>query len=534
MTPARRRPLSVRFSAFVALVLTIALAASFAALVSLTRSWMLWQLDVAIREDVQRMVSNYSAGAAAPGGGVPAAPGPDAPAPEAGASAPVPSAPAPGTGPGRVVPTLSPPELLQEPAGSTDLPPVSSPEPSLGTLFLVSDSTGTSAGLIQRFHIHDLPATAVTSLEALPASPAPQHVDLPELGSFRVLVHDAGGARFVAARGLGEVNRVVSASALAGLGIFLLALAAVALVTRGWVRRELRPLGEVVKVARRVGTDVLDSNTRTSLRVDAAMLQGGSEVGDVGFALNALLDDVDTAMDARDRSEERLRQFVADVSHELRTPLASIQGYAQLMGTSGVDTHRALERITAESARMRELIEDLLLLARLDANKQVEPVPVDLIPLAIDSVSDAHAACPSKSWRIEVEPADAERCVVLGDPAALRQVLANLLANARVHTPAGTRVQLEVARVGDRVVVEVSDDGPGIDPALLPRIFDRFARGDSSRARTGAGSSGLGLAIVQAIVRAHGGQIGVESASTGTTFRLSLPAARPPSSTTPH
>ncbi|WP_303170648.1 sensor histidine kinase [Buchananella hordeovulneris] len=485
-------------------MLTIALVASFAALVSLTRSWMLWQLDAAIRDDIQRMVSNYSSGASVPG------------------TAPPPTIP----GAGQVPPTLSPPELLQDPAESADFSPVASPVPSLGTLFLVRDATGTSGGLIQHFHIHELPSSAVTSLAGLSAVSVPQNVEVPELGAFRVHVRDVGGVRFVAARGLGDVNDVVIASTCAGLGVLLLALVAATLIARRWVRRELRPLEEVVQVARRVGSDVLDSTSQTKLRVDTTKLQDGSEVGDVGFALNALLDDVNTAMDARDQSERRLRQFVADASHELRTPLASIQGYAQLMETSGVDQARALERISSESVRMRELIEDLLLLARLDADKQAEHVPVDLIPLAIDSVSDAHAVCPSKSWRIEVDPADAERCVIAGDQAALRQVLANLLSNARAHTPSGTQVILEMAKVGDEVIVQVSDDGPGIDPALLPRIFDRFVKGDSSRARAGGGSSGLGLAIVQAIVHAHGGQIGVESASTGTTFRLSFPALR--------
>jgi two-component system OmpR family sensor kinase len=214
---------------------------------------------------------------------------------------------------------------------------------------------------------------------------------------------------------------------------------------------------------------------------------------------------------------------VADASHELRTPLASIRGYAELTRRSGEtlppDVAHAIGRVESESVRMTGLVEDLLLLARLDEGHRPDSSDVDLGRLLVDAVSDARAAGPDHEWRLDLP---AEPVIVRGEPARLHQVVANLLANARAHTPGGTQVTTALRDRGDAAVVEVADDGPGIDPELQATVFERFVRGDGSRSRA-AGSTGLGLAIVHAVVEAHGGTAEVESEPGRTVFRVTLP-----------
>ena len=243
-----------------------------------------------------------------------------------------------------------------------------------------------------------------------------------------------------------------------------------------------------------------------------------------------------------------MRQFVADASHELRTPLASIRGYTELIRREGADADLpeeatyALERVHSESVRMTALVEDLLLLARLDAGRELRREEVDLVGLLVDTVADARAAGPDHDWQLDLAvlepPADAtpqeaedflpEPPLVIGDEARLRQVVVNLLANARVHTPAGSHVTTTLAREGDTLIVRIHDDGPGIAPEVRDRLFERFARGDSSRERR-TGSTGLGMSIALAIVQSHGGSIDVDSSTApedhGTTFSVRLPAA---------
>jgi two-component system OmpR family sensor kinase len=250
-----------------------------------------------------------------------------------------------------------------------------------------------------------------------------------------------------------------------------------------------------------------------------------TEVGQVGSALNDLLDHVGAALTARHESEMRVRQFVADASHELRTPLASIRGYAELSRREREPvppsvTH-ALSRVESEATRMAVLVDDLLLLARLDAGRPLEKEPVDITRIVVDAVSDAHAAGPDHVWQLDVPE---ESAYVCGDPARLHQVVANLLANARTHTPAGTTVSARVQHVDGKVTVSVDDNGPGIPEALQPNVFARFTRGDSSRSRA-AGSTGLGLSIVQAVTHAHGGRVDLASRPGATSFRVALPAA---------
>ncbi|MDZ4269026.1 MAG: HAMP domain-containing sensor histidine kinase, partial [Mycobacterium sp.] len=246
-------------------------------------------------------------------------------------------------------------------------------------------------------------------------------------------------------------------------------------------------------------------------------------IGQLSAALNRMLDRIAAALSARHASETRVRQFVADASHELRTPLAAIRGYTELAQRKQRelpdDVAHAMNRVESETERMTQLVEDLLLLARLDAGRPLQQEAVDLTRLVVDAVSDAHIAGPDHVWELDLPD---EPVMVAGDEARLHQVLANLLANARTHTPPGTSVTTSLA-VGDsaEVVLTVLDDGPGIPAWLQPDVFERFARGDSSRSRRG-GSTGLGLAIVDAVVRAHGGTIEVQSVPGRTQFVVRL------------
>jgi two-component system OmpR family sensor kinase len=227
----------------------------------------------------------------------------------------------------------------------------------------------------------------------------------------------------------------------------------------------------------------------------------------------------------------RLRRFAADASHELRTPLASIRGYAELTRRSGqplsADVAYALGRVESEAERMTALVEDLLLLARLDAGRPLARDEVDLTELVVDVVSDAHAVSRDHRWELDLPD---DPVLVTGDQPRLHQVLANLLANARIHTPAGTRVQVSVSVSGAQVTLRVDDDGPGIPEDLKAQVFERFARGDSSRSHT-TGSTGLGLAIVAAVAAAHGGSVEVSSRPGATSFQVHLRRAEPARST---
>jgi two-component system OmpR family sensor kinase len=235
-----------------------------------------------------------------------------------------------------------------------------------------------------------------------------------------------------------------------------------------------------------------------------------------------MLDNVGGALEARQDSEMRLRQFIADASHELRTPLAAIRGYAELTRRAPLapETEYSIARISSQTERMTALVEDLLLLARLDAGRPLERGAVDLTRLVLDGVNDAYAAGMDHRWQLDLPD---EPVVVTGDTSRLTQVLTNLLANARTHTPAGTTVTVGLDRGDGGARLTVVDDGPGIAPDLLPHVFERFARGSASRSRHD-GSTGLGLAIVDAVVAAHGGTVAVHSRPGSTEFAVWLPA----------
>ncbi|SDY49643.1 two-component system, OmpR family, sensor kinase [Modestobacter sp. DSM 44400] len=293
------------------------------------------------------------------------------------------------------------------------------------------------------------------------------------------------------------VRRLLTVELVVGLlGLLAAALAAVLVA-----RRTLRPLDRVATTATRVSELPLSSGeVQLAERVSPEDTDPRTEVGQVGAALNRLLDHVEGSLAARQASETQVRQFVADASHELRTPLASIRGYAELIRRQGGEevpgnVGHALRRVESEALRMSDLVEELLLLARLDAGRELTCEEVDLTALVVDAVSDAHAAGPGHRWQLDLPGA---AVLVPGDQARLHQVLANLLANARAHTSEGTTATTRLRAESGQAVLQVVDDGPGIPPAMLDHVFERFARGDSSRSRH-AGSTGLGLAIVHAM-----------------------------------
>ncbi|MGI5128727.1 sensor histidine kinase [Pseudonocardia sp. CA-107938] len=308
------------------------------------------------------------------------------------------------------------------------------------------------------------------------------------------------------------ISVIVAGVTLAGAGAAGLVL----------VRRELRPLQRVAATAAKVSEIPLDRG-EVSLAERVPVADPATEVGTVGAALNTMLDHVGAALEARQESETRLRQFVADASHELRTPLAAIRGYAELTRRADLTPEAAYSvgRISSQSERMTALVEDLLLLARLDAGRPLERAPVDLTRLVLDTVNDAHAAGTDHRWRLDLPE---EPVVVTGDASRLTQVLVNLLANARTHTPAGTAITVALEPNGSTVCLSVLDEGPGIAPELQPHVFERFARGSESRSREN-GSTGLGLSIVDAVVAAHGGKVELTSRPGRTEFRVDLPTS---------
>ncbi|SDN00766.1 sensor histidine kinase [Actinacidiphila guanduensis] len=365
---------------------------------------------------------------------------------------------------------------------------------------------------------------------AVPRDGDPHTLSVPGLGQYRVASAAPGpdGSIILVGLSTAGVRDTLSTLVWVEVSVSVAGLLAAGLAGAALVRIALKPLRRVAATATRVSELPLHrGEVALHERVPDSHTDPRTEVGQVGAALNRMLGHVGSALHARQESETRVRQFVADASHELRTPLAAIRGYAELTRRghepAGPDTRHALGRIESEAARMTTLVEDLLLLARLDAGRPVDRVETDLSPLVVDSVSDARAAGPDHKWRLDLPD---EPATVRGDAQRLQQVLANLLANARTHTPPGTTVTARVRRLWGAVRLWVEDDGPGIPPELQRHVFERFARGDASRSRA-AGSTGLGLAIVQSVVAAHGGEVGVTSAPGRTVFHVTLPASRP-------
>jgi two-component system, OmpR family, sensor kinase len=371
-----------------------------------------------------------------------------------------------------------------------------------------------------------IPAGEFADFTSLPLDGQPHSAVVGELGSYR-LIGVTTPDRSVIIAGLSERNlqETVARLQITELVVTVLTLVGAGLAGAFMVHRELRPLERVAATAARVSALPLDRG-EVSLVERVPDVDPNTEVGQVGTALNRMLDHVGSALEARQESETRLRQFVADASHELRTPLAAIRGYAELSrrGELSPDTEHSLVRISSQAERMTTLVEDLLLLARLDAGRPLERAEVDVTRLVVDAVSDAHVSGPEHRWQLALPD---EPVTVPGDPTRLAQVLANLLANARTHTPPGTAVTVGLRAGADGAELSVTDEGPGIAPELLPHVFERFARGSTSRSRQ-HGSTGLGLSIVDAVVTAHGGRVAVTSAPGRTEFRVHLPTASAP------
>jgi two-component system OmpR family sensor kinase len=359
--------------------------------------------------------------------------------------------------------------------------------------------------------------------------------ELPGLGDYRVKYVTGPNGNYYVAIPTSDTQSTINTLILVEVSVTAAGLVAAGIAGYVLVGVATRPLRRVAATATRVSELPLHTGEVTLYeRVPESESDPHTEVGQVGAALNRMLDHIHGALHARQQSEMRVRQFVADASHELRTPLASIRGYAELTRRgreeTGPDTRHALGRIESEASRMTGLVEDLLLLARLDAGRPLQYEQTDLVPLVIDAVSDARAAGREHNWRLELPE---EPALVSADAARLQQVMVNLFANARTHTPPGTTVTARVHRHGPWLCVDVQDDGPGIPADLLPRVFERFARGDSSRSRS-SGSTGLGLAIVQAVAAAHGGAVTVDSVPGRTVFTLHLPALAPETSWQSH
>lgn len=321
-----------------------------------------------------------------------------------------------------------------------------------------------------------------------------------------------------------DVESTVQRLVVTELIVFAIALLLTGLAGTGWVRLSLRPLHRVTTTAREVSALSLGSGA-VDLPHRVPETDPRTEVGQLGAAFNQMLGHVETALDQREASEARLRRFVADASHELRTPLAGIRAYTELAqrNTEAVpaDVSHALGRVESEAERMGRLVDDLLLLARLDAGRPLEQKEVDLSRLLIEVTSDARVAGPDHQWSLDLPD---EPLVVRGDEHRLHQVVANLLSNARIHTPAGTSVVVRLTSddQADQVLLTVGDNGPGIPQELQANVFERFIRADDSRSRS-MGSTGLGLSIAYAVVKAHGGSLTLTSDPGGTEFRVALP-----------
>ncbi len=343
-----------------------------------------------------------------------------------------------------------------------------------------------------------------------------------------------GDLVLVAGGDLGRDDKVIGRLVAIEVVVGLVVLVALGLAGYGLVRSSLRPLAAVERTAQAIAAGDL------SQRVPAG--DGRTEVGRLSQALNGMLTRIESAFRAQKASEEqaraseeRMRRFVADASHELRTPLTSIRGFAELYRQGAVgspaDTARLMQRIESEGARMGVLVEDLLQLARLDQQRPLSLTAVDLAEIAGDAVHDARALQSDRPISLHLDESLTEVPVVLGDEARLRQVVGNLVSNALVHTPLKVPVTVRIGEDtsdgGDRVVVRVADEGPGMVPEDAARVFERFYRADASRSRV-AGGTGLGLSIVRALVAAHGGDVALDTApGRGAAFTVRLPRSGP-------
>jgi two-component system, OmpR family, sensor kinase len=354
--------------------------------------------------------------------------------------------------------------------------------------------------------------------------------DLPEAGrslltvdavgsddTYRVLAETANDRVYVTAvlidDELATVRRLIAVEVLGALAI----LTALGIVTWWMLRLGIKPVKDMTHTATLIAAGDM------SVRVPEST--PGTEPAELAVALNQMLGRIETALDERAQSEQRLRQFVADASHELRTPITTIRGYAELYRHGGLRTEDeladAMRRTEQEAGRMGRLVDDMLVLAKLDQHRPLDARPVDLAALASDAAADARAAAPARDITLDVPDGTA---VVVGDEDRLRQVIANVVGNALVHTAGDVRIAIRVTAENGSVVLEVDDRGPGMAADVADRVTERFFRADPARSRH-RGGSGLGLSIVDATVSAHGGSVDIDSEKgRGTTVRLTMPA----------
>lgn len=418
--------------------------------------------------------------------------------------------------------------------GQPAAPPIDlSPSLPIGTIVVLNDGDTVSAGMrVERNSgamVGGVSSSTAGMLLSLPANGRHFSIRLPDYGHYRAMVMTRGGLTYVVALPLAELDQTLAELIVLELVLALLAIGLSILVVRTVVIRSLRPLNRLAGTAQRVSQlELSRGEVELPVRVSDADADPRTEVGQVGWALNHMLGNVEGALASRHASETKVRQFVADASHELRNPLAAIRGYAELTrrhrDEMPRDTAFAMSRVESEAERMSRLVEDLLLLARMDSNPNLQLEPVNLNDLLLNAISDAQAASAAYDWGVDLPD---QPVIARGDRHRLHQVVANLLANARKHTPEGTVVTASTHLDGDQAVLTVTDNGPGIAPEIIDHVFERFTRADTARTRSGTSkdSTGLGLAIVQAVMEAHGGSAGVESRPGYTVFTLRLPLA---------
>jgi two-component system OmpR family sensor kinase len=425
------------------------------------------------------------------------------------------------------------------PAGPRPPDSLRVPGQGIGTLgVLIAPDGGLRDGVLRGgiaptqnnpFPSEPVPAEQLAILVNLPTDGHRRSIDLGALGEYRVVsVRSPDGTVLITGLPMDDVSATLWQLGFIFGGVALGGLLLAGGIGAVTIRRTMRPLNRLARTASQVSELPLDrGEVALSVRVPDVDTDPRTEVGKVGAAFNQMLGHVAAALAARQESESRVRQFVADASHELRTPLAAIRGYAELTRRSAdtvpPDIAFAMGRVESESARMTTLVEELLLLARLDSGRHRIYEPVDLSRLVMDAVADAHVAGPDHRWLLDVPP---EPIMVVGDGDQLHQVVINLLNNARTHTPPGTVVNTTLSNLDGRVTLTVGDNGPGIPEDVLPEVFERFAKGDTSRSRA-AGSTGLGLAIVAAVVSVHNGEVHVRSKPGQTEFQVSFPAVKP-------
>lgn len=415
---------------------------------------------------------------------------------------------------------------LQPPADPPEPPPEDDVGPRLSAVFVgVVDGDQVVTVAKPGLGEEDLALPDIDPTDAVQAASTGQPITVSADGSdlrWRVSAIDSGdGLVTVIAMPLDSVDSAIDDLVTLEIIVGAIIFGALALVAFWVIRLGVSPIQKMTHTATAIAEGDLTRRVPES--------GPGTEVGELGDALNKMLASIEESFSERDRAEGRLRQFVADASHELRTPVATIRGYAELYRSGGLEDPEqlddAMERTEAEAVRMGGLVEDLLSLARLDEGRPLELAAVDLARVAVDAANDARAVDPDRS----IEAVVSEPVVVQADEQRIRQVVANLVGNALVHTPTDTQVWIRSYTGPDGPCIEVADDGPGMPPEVATRAFERFYRADPARSRH-AGGSGLGLAIVDAVVRAHGGSVSLSSTvGEGTTVRLLLPADVPES-----